>query len=237
MGYASETLDDLQDKLAEKYESVPFWTAEEARLAINESCRIWNGITGYWRRRVPLTLVPNDPWLPLPSILTQRSRLEVAGLALHRSTINQLKYAAPYWRTETTSSGGVVPTSPFCWCPVGLSLVAIWPAVTTPTTVLVDGLMQTPVLVNDQDTLNMGDEELSTLLGFALHLLTFKGPDQQFAATKPLQMAFYKAAAERNDRFAKSDFLAQFMGQRKFRNQGAADLPRAIAVGEQNAGH
>lgn len=234
MAYATTTLAMLLARLSDRYEGVPFWTAEEARLAINEGCRIWNGLTGFWRVQIPLTLVPNDPWLPLPSTLVQRARLEVNGTALHRTSLAQLKYARPYWRTETVASGGSVPTVPLMWAPVGLSLCAVWPAVSTPTTVQVDGVLQTPVLVNTQDSLDMGDEELSTLLGFALHVLTFKGPDQVFESTKPLQMAFYRAAAELNAVFAKSDFLRLFVGQEKFHSQGPTERPRtAVLEGPQ----
>src|SRR3972149_3577940 len=193
MAFQTTTLTTLQARLAEKYESVPFWTGEEARLAINEALRVWSGLTGMWRQRLTLPTVPNDPWLPIPGTLVLRTRVELGGMALQRVSLAQLQYARAAWQSETTASGGGVPTSVKVWAAAGLSLIAFWPAdAAGNTSILVDGVAQTPVLVNGGDYIDLGDEELGVLLGFALHLLAFKAPDQVFQSTQPLQKAFYQ---------------------------------------------
>ena len=125
-----------------------------------------------------------------------------------------------------TASGGGVPTSVKVWAAAGLSLIAFWPAdAAGNTSILVDGVAQTPVLVNGGDYIDLGDEELGVLLGFALHLLAFKAPDQVFQSTQPLQKAFYQAAAAKNVRFGTSDFLRHFLGLDKPRSPFQAKHP------------
>ena len=221
MAYQRVTLTTLQARLADRYDGTVFWTGAEATSAINESMRVWNGLTGYWRQRITLTGSPNDPWLPIPGSLVQGARLEFGGIALQRVSLAHLQYGRAYWQSETSATIKV-------WAPVGLSLVALWPAPLANATITVDGIASTPVLVNGGDFVDIGDEEIGILLGFALHLLTFKGPDALFAGTAPLRQAFYTAAALRNERFSTSDFLRGFLGLNKERSQFRHKRPSQI---------
>jgi hypothetical protein len=186
--------------LQDRYENVPFWTAEEARLALNEALRVWNSKTGYWRtRNTTMITLQNDPWHPLRGSLTYRTRIEIGGVALKVTSIASMDNFRPQWEGDTTASGGVVPTSVKFWMPAGLQLVALWPADATGNTPMtVDGVVITPVLVNAGDFVDIGEEELNQLLGYALHVLTFKIGGTIFKATAPLYDSFMAACAERN---------------------------------------
>ena len=232
MAYTTTTLATLQARLAERYENVPFWTTREATNAINEALRVWQALTGYWKQRISITVPALEHWIPIPGSIMQRTRLELNNKIIGRSSLVAMKYGHPFWQSETTASlktasGIPIPTTIKNWMPAGLSLVGIWPAPVTNQTVIIDGIAQTPILVNPGDYVDIGDEEFSTLLGFALHLLAFKAPDQLFMGTNrasrssemassdsapTLRDAFYHAAAQRNAQFRASDFYRHYAG-------------------------
>jgi hypothetical protein len=98
--------------------------------------------------------------------------------------------------------------------PAGLQLIALWPADAVGNqTLTVDGVVVTPVLVNGGDFVDIGEEELNTLIGYALHVLAFKIGGTIFKATIPLFKAFLIAAGQRNsiiraaDRFRSAEGL------------------------------
>ena len=208
MAYARTTLSQMQTLLANRVESVPYWTAPESILAINEALRVWSMLTGMWRSRVNLVTLANDPWHPLTGNMTFRVRIMYNNGPLLKASLFGMDCLHPYWRTDTTLSGGDVPTSPQYWMPAGLQLIAIWPAdAVGGNTLTVDGVVDTPVLALPGDFIDIGDEELSTLLGYAEHYLSFKEGGARFQATLPLYQAFIKAATLKNDRLSHSDFF------------------------------
>ena len=82
----------------------------------------------------------------------------------------------PTWRLETIASGGDVPTYHTYWAPISLQQIAIWPALNTGGTgeLVADGVANTPVLVEDADTVDLGDETQDILVDYALHCIAFK---------------------------------------------------------------
>lgn len=212
MSYGQVTLTQLQAQLAEKYDSAAFWTAEESRRALNEGLRVYNLLTGFWRVNVPLTLIPNDPFLSLPGSLTYRTRVTVASRPLAPTSMFDMDNGRPNWRAETTASGGTVPTAPKIWMPAGILLIFIWPAVVANTACIVEGVTNTPILVNGADFVDIGQEELGPLLNYALHVLTFKEGGLRFQATMPYYKDFILACAEKNGRLKLSNLYRWAMG-------------------------
>lgn len=214
MSYGQVTLTQLQAQLAEKYDSAAFWTAEEARRAINEGIRVYNMLTGFWRTTIPLTLIPNDPYLSLPGSLTYRTRfvLPSTGKNLDPASLFDMDNGRPNWRAENTSSGGTVPNTPKLWIPAGITLVFIWPAVTVNTTVNVDGIVTAPQLVNPGDFIDIGQEELGPLLNYALHVLMFKEGGLRFKNTMKYYKDFIEACAQKNGRIRLSNLWRWVQG-------------------------
>ena len=217
MAYQTTTLADLQTALAEKFEDQPFWTADQARRAINEGLRIYNLVTGMYRASNTLSLIPDDTHLYVGGSLVKGTRVRVggAGQALTLTSINALDKVMPDWQGVNTAAGGDVPTLPSYWCPVGLTEIQIYPKI-DPTLlglqVTVDGVRSTPLLVNPGDYLNMGDEEISTLLGYALHVLSFAKGIEALHKTQPLRVAFFKACALKNAQFEASSLYRKIIG-------------------------
>lgn len=219
MAYQIVTLTQLQTELANKYDGIPFWTAEEARTALNEGLHMWNSITGYWRLRTTLTTVPKDNYVPMPGALAYKSRVEFNGIALAPSSLVGLDGGRPSWEGETTATAGV-PSAPKIWAPVSVDLIVIWPAdAVGGNSLTVDGMAQTPVLVNSGDFIDLGQEEHNQLLGYALHVLAFKLGGETFEATIPLYHSWVTAAGQRNNQFRASSLYRRVLGIDQGRDQ------------------
>lgn len=213
MAYTTVTLTDLETALADRYEGVPYWTAEEARLALNEGLRVWNAGTGFWKRPFLGQTIPGDPYVALTGSMVQSTRVTWNGVPLEKVTKADLDWTIPNWRGTTTATVGA-PDRPLYWAPLSVSLLVIYPADAAGfNALLVDGVRATPLLVNGTDYVNLGQEEHDVLLGYALHVLSFKWGGQLFVATYPGWQAFLAAMAQRNRQLAASAFYRQVQGK------------------------
>jgi len=216
VAYTQTTLADLQTLMAQRWDQVVFWTAEEARLALNESLREWNLLTGRWRRRELLATVPGTPEIALPGVMTYAMRVTNAltGAPLIPTSLTDLDLGRPSWRLETTLTGGDVPTAPTLWAPVSLTRLAIWPTYDPLTlgTLAVDGVMATPVLVLPADPVNLGEEIIDVIADMALHIAAFKEAGDRWRATRPYFEAFLQAAADENSLLKQHQVYRRFAG-------------------------
>lgn len=215
MPYTAVTLADLQLTMSQRWDSVVFWTAEEARLALNEALREWNLLTGRWRTRVPLTVFGSNPEIDLPAAMTYGMRVvTTSGAPLTPTSLLELDLAMPPWRLQTTASGGSVPTVPTLWAPLSLTRVAIWPTYPTgtPNALYADGVMRTPVLVSGTDPVNLGEEVIDVLVDMALHVAALKEAAQRWRATRPYFDAFLQAAADENGLLKQNQAYRRFAG-------------------------
>ncbi len=199
-GYQAITLAELRARLQQYTEQTPFWTDAEADLAINEALRTWNMLTGRWHDRIVLETPPTgNADYALPNAILYRTRVLFNGSPLDGTSYEALMSAHPRWRVETTATGGDIPTRPRVWCPISLRTILIWPAdAAGHNSLTIDGVANTPVLVADGDFVNLAEADVSVLLPFALHVLSFKKGGQWFSATAPAFANFLRAASEEN---------------------------------------
>lgn len=215
MPHQTVTLADLKVGMTQRWDGTPFWTEEEARLAINEALRFWNLLVGRWHTRAILNLVGGQLAYALPSSLTFGARVKVVGVGpLHVTSTFELDYGRPPWRSETTTTGGDVPTTPIHWAPEGLQTIDLWPtpAASTANGLIVDGVAQTPILVNDGNFVDLGEEIQDPLLDFALHVAAFKEGGPRWVATREFYTTFLKLAAEENKLLKASRAYRTFAG-------------------------
>ncbi len=214
MPFTTTTLATLQTRLAERYDQQPFWTADQARRAINEGLRIWNAITGTARATAALQTVPNDPFLPVGGTVEKVTRVRMGTRTLNPTSLFDLDQLIPNWEAQTTATGGSVPTAPRFWAPVGVTEIALWPADASipPSALTVDGIVAAPILVNPGDFLTLGDEEINTLLGYALHVLSFAKGSAALQATRPLYLAFLKSATEQSTNLGARSLYRKIVG-------------------------
>lgn len=241
MAYQQVTLTTLLDRLADRYESVPFWVEAEAIRALNDSLRVWNAMTGFWRRPFLTITVPDDPYVPLEGTIVQPATVRWNNLPLDPASLADFDYTLPNWRKVTTATSGA-PTRPVYWARLSLTLIALYPADHAGRNALtVDGVRATPTLVDPTDYVNLGEEELGLLLGYAQHVLAFKVGGRTLTASYPQWLAFLQAGAQRSAAFAASAFYRKIMGldqqRRLFRSRVPADTAVAglVAMGLQAA--
>jgi hypothetical protein len=211
--YSQYTLDDILTQLEFKVDGVPFWSQNEAIDAINEALLTWNAFTGFWKRTVIIPTTNLNAFYPLPASLVFGMRVEFNNKPLNLSSIGDMDYGHPGWNSQNTASGGSVPTEPKNWLPLSCNMIAIWPAdALGGNTLLVDGVAATPTMVSLGDFIDIGDEQLNIILGYALHVLALKEGGARFMATMPYFQAFLQAAAEENDQLTQSSEFRNFLG-------------------------
>lgn len=220
MAYTTYTLTDLKALLAAKYDASPFWTADEATIGLNEGLRLWNLLVGQWRRQVTLQTAARTYDYALPASMLYRTRIAWNGLPMKVTSLTSLDRGRRRWMTELSTDGGDVPSRPYLWAPVSLYTVRIWPAdAVAHNSLTVDGVSETPVLVSNADTLDLGDELLGHLLGYALHAVSFKRGMPAISSTLPLFQSFLAAAALQNSMITSSQVYRKFMGLDRQREQ------------------
>lgn len=213
MSYTQSTLHTLRPRLQDVYEGVVFWTDEEARLALNEALRWWNLFTAQWKARTTIVSVADQVWYTTPPALLLPLRIDCSSKPLVFNSIFDLDLGHPNWEGETTATSGV-PDIPTLWGRAGFTKFAIWPADHPGNRQLVfDGIAPAPVLVHDPDFVDLGDEEIHSLLCEAVHLLAFKAGSGRFADTLPLHQAFLAHAKLKNTRLFASRAFRKLLGE------------------------
>jgi hypothetical protein len=186
--------------------------------------RIWNAATGRWLTKYLVPDVPNDCYVSCPLTLSQATRVLWNAIPLEKCSQADLDYGFPNWRGTTTATL-FAPARPVYWAPVSLNLLVIYPAdagLNFLNTLEVAGVIQTPLLVAAGDFVDLGQEELDVLLGYALHVLSLKVGGQRLVDSYAGWLAFLKAAAAENRQFAASTFYRRLLGldaQRWIRRQ------------------
>lgn len=213
MPFTSRSWSEIRARLAERYEGVPWWTPEEALIAFNEGLRMLNLLSGRWKQRETIATTASTYLYTASTSMLFKMRVTVSNLPLDSSSRFDLDQSRPRWRSETTTTGGDVPSRPMMWVPISTRSFYIWPAdAVGGLTLTLDGVSATPILVEEGDTLDCGDELLNILLGYALHALTFSKGGSFFAATEGYWKAFLAVAAEENGQIKTSQIYRRIMG-------------------------
>jgi len=212
MPYAAVSRATLRARLQDRYEGIPYWSNTEANDALNETLRQFNLYTGYWRGSSPVNTVANNPFLAVSTTLTRTTRITRVGKVLTRKSIVEFYRYRRNWHTQTTASGGGVPTTVTEWAPIGLTAFAIWPAdAVGGLTLTLDAVKITPILAADGDFLDVGEEELDLILDEALWVLTFKMPSER-EAQRPRHESFLQGCLDRNDQLRASSYFRAALG-------------------------
>ena len=211
--YSQFSLTELQIKMIQRWDSTPFWTPTESKNAINEALLVWNSMTGFWKRTVEITTTPLNWEYALPESIVFGMRVEYEGKPLAQSSIVEMDNGYPGWQSQNTGSGGNTPDEVRKWFPLSIDMIGIWPADETGGhTLSVDGVSDTPFLVYQTDYIDIGEDELDVILGYALHICALKEGGERFAATQSYFQNFLSAAAEENSQLTQSAIFRQFLG-------------------------
>jgi hypothetical protein len=221
MPYQQVTLAQFRANVKETVESVPFWGDPEIDALINETLRWWNLFTGQWKRVDNLVSVAGEHFYDLTSTLTWAARVTFRDRPLSLDSFVSLDYGRANWQSETGGSGSAgVPALPTLWAPIGIRTIALWPAPPNNGELFtVDGVAETPVLVNPGDFVDLGQDEFNLFFGEVLYLMSFKEAGPRFAASLAYHKEFIKAAVDKNQRLKASSFFRRFTGIDNARGQ------------------
>lgn len=204
---------DVRELLRDRTERKPFWTTDELRDAFNESLSLWNLLVGQWRRSATFPSVANQYEYVLPSTMTYRTRMTFNSLPIESSSREELNMSRPRWRSQTTATGGDVPTRIALFAPISLQLVYLWPAdAVGGGTIVVEGISTTPVMTEDGDTVDLTNDHLDLMLDFSVHVLSVKKGMPGIQATMPAYRAFLAAAADQNSVIKTATVYRRAMG-------------------------
>jgi len=199
------TLAQVQTMVFARFENSPFWTPAEVTGYINEALRCWSCLTGYWKQRVVMQTLPTLPYYSLAGFLTAGMRVEFNSTPLAQGSLTNWDKGYPKWEGRL----GI----PLEWAPVGISLIALRPADAVGyNSLVIDGLSAAPQLVALDDTIDIGAEELNTLVNYCQYLGAFKEGGAEFDAAIPLYQSFLKAAAVKNEKLLSSSLFRKAMG-------------------------
>lgn len=179
-----------------------------------------------------LTTQPNLPYYNLAGYLTFGMHLEFNSVPLIQSTVYNWDKGHPHWEGRPSSKG---PTE---WAPIGISLFAIRPADRIGNnSLVVDGVSNAPILGTvanpAADFIDIGDEELNSLLKECQYLAAFKEGGQEFQSAIPFHQEFLKAAAVKNEKLMASAVFRKAMG---LDTEQAGQRPRRIPPTAQPVG-
>jgi hypothetical protein len=229
--YQNITLSDLDILLQSRFDNPGFWSSGERRDALNEGLSIFQLATGRWRKRFTVTTVAKRVFYNIPTL----SQLQIGGICqalqairvsfngptpLGWSSFYDMDCAYPGWQAQTTATPGSPATPQMCG-PAGVNWLWIWPAdAVGNNSLLFDLVLNAPKLVNAGEFVNLDTTEITGLLDYAQHKMSFKRGGIFFARTIPLYQGFLRMMADRNSYLMNIDI---------FRRETGADFARNFA--------
>lgn len=145
---------------------------------------------------------------------------ELNGIPIPLRSTYDLDFLTPNWTVGTGR-----PTQ---MAMEGLNMLVLSPAPDNGTyNVLLDLVQPTPVPVTDDAEVQIGREELNTILDEAEHLSMFKRGGNEFMSTLPLHQAFLQSATEYNDRLRAEAKNFKFLQEQATEEEN--DRPRRVS--------
>lgn len=234
MAYQQVSLQTLLDRLADRHESVPFWSPADGVSGLQETMRWWQLFTAQWKARalmptIAATAFPTGWLYAAPSPIVSILRASYQGIPLKPASRVDFDLGYRNWRSQTIAAGGAVPTRPTFWAKVGLNKALIWPADTAAgNPIEIDGTVSAPVLAADPTNptkpeldafIDLGQEEEPIILDEALHLIAFKLGGTHWKKTFAGHQRFLKAAVDRNAKLKAETAFREVMGLDQATNQ------------------
>lgn len=227
MGYQNYTLAALQALVYTRLQSnIVFFSNVEITDTLNEAIRIFQLGTGYWRGRVQIATVAKRCVYSIPSGALVVTRLSFNGVPLDPASVWDIDNCYPGWQTQTTITASA-PSQPSLWGPFGgINYFFLWPADAVGNNGLqADCILKAPVLVNQNDYINIDSSEIRGILDYCQHILSFKRGGQVFLATMPMLENFQRAMLQRNSMLKASDPFKRLLGSADIRTK----RPRSVS--------
>ena len=187
-----------------------FWTEEEKLFALNEALRVWQCLTGQWGMQMILTIPSGVVFHSVPrqfaSLLrVTRSLGQVAlpDAPLQLISLEELNTGFPDWQSTTGT--------PLYWAPAGVNSFALYPYPSAETRLNLFGYIDL-LTVGLGDYINIGNEELTRVLDYGRHYLSFKEGMSSLQASSEALTRLAEAASFKNARIENTEMFKKWMG-------------------------
>lgn len=214
--YALFTLFQLRDLLTARVgNNSVFWDSQEKTDAINEALNVWQLMVGEWTLGIG-QVVDGSTFYNVPTQIAAIQRILFGGVPLTMTSINELDMGNPGWQ-------GVVDDPEF-WTLNGINLFGLSPQPSSGN-ITIEGLSETPILINDSDYVMLGDEQLNRILDYAEHYCAFKEGQGEFDSSQSGFNLFITAAAKRNGNLLSTALYREWMGRNREEQGRFSELP------------
>lgn len=214
--YALVTLSQLRDLLTARLgNNSVFWDSQEKTDAINEALNVWQIMVGEWTLGITL-VADGSTFYNVPTQIAAIQRILFGGLPLTMASLNELDMGNPDWQGVTAN--------PEFWTLNGINLFGLSPQPTSGV-LTIEGLSETPSLINDGDYVMLGDEQLNRILDYAEHYCSFKEGQGEFDSSQSGFNLFIEAAAKRNENLMATALYREWMGRNREEQGRYSELP------------
>lgn len=179
-----------------------FWTADEKLWALNEALRVWQCLVGQWAMSMTLN-VGASPFFNVPRQFASIMRITSGTSQLQLISMEELDNGFPGWQA--------VSGTPLYWAPNGANSVALYPYPASGGDVVLYGYIDL-LTAGLGDYINLGNEELTRVLDYGRHYLSFKEGMPSLQASSVALTAFAEAAALKNARIEETEMFKRAMG-------------------------
>lgn len=202
MPYLSLSFGQAKDRALDRVGSEVFWLDVEAGSAVNEAICVWQALTGSWTFSIDIP-VTSGHFYTTPGQIVSPQRILWNDTPLTLGSQEEMDYGNPGWEGTTGT--------PTTWMPLGISLFALYPAPLSGT-ITIEGYAEAPVLGSDGEFVDLGDEHLNDVMGYAEHVLCFKEGTTEQSSSQGLYQAFVAAAADENSTIRTLNVYKNAMG-------------------------
>ena len=137
---------------------------------------------------------------------------EINGVPVQIGSLEDLeRFKSPYWRNATSKPDSIG------MCGHNMVALANVPDSSGPYSVTVDIVRKAPVPISEAEQVQIGREELDTILDYSEHLAVFKQGGSTLTDSIPLMKNFYRMASVHNQRMRANATFYEALGDRAIR--------------------
>lgn len=215
MSYQRTNLTDaINDLTTHVGNNTVFWGSEEKADATREALCVWQVMVGEFTHSINIP-ADGSTFYNTPKQIMSIQRLLLDGVPLVLTSLPELDHGNPGWEATTGTA--------FAWGPNGVNEFFLYPKPSSGI-ITVHGLRDTFRPFAGSDWIDLGEEELTSILGYGHHYLTFKEGGVELDSSISAMGELIAAAGTRNKRLAETALYKKFMG--KYRDEGLRP-PRA----------
>ena len=146
---------------------------------LNNAVRKINFLTGSVENLAPMLTQGNQLVYPMVARMIFPIKLYVEGIELEKYSLNQLGTQFRNWATDSTASAGPMAR----WCPIGTTQFVIHPMDAVGGRLIeVNGVSTVTPMVGPNDTVDLDDDQVPTLIDYARGRVMLKLGGKPFAS-------------------------------------------------------